>query len=210
MFKKVFFFLSCFLLVSCQKKPELEISAPQLIFAQAPVQLVYSFSCPVCQKDILPCQIEERGEAEFNKAISKVFEAQGIKVVKIEEKNRREFSPKSLIRWCELAKVLNAEKIIVPVLFCWQERKGSAISVSLPAQVGFHLHIFDVKSYKLIWSGGFQEKQEPLSANLFELDKFIKRGGKWLKAEELAREGLEKLVKEYLDSQKQNASNTSN
>ena len=43
----------------------------------------------------------------------------------------------------------------------------------------------------------FKEKQVGLSDNLMNFNTFIKRGGKWVSTEELAQEGMDKMIKEF-------------
>ena len=43
----------------------------------------------------------------------------------------------------------------------------------------------------------FKEKQVGLSDNLMNFDSFLKRGAKWLTAQELAMEGMQKMIKEF-------------
>jgi hypothetical protein len=47
---------------------------------------------------------------------------------------------------------------------------------------------------RTIWDGSFDETQQPLFENLFNLSAFFKRKGKWITAEELAFSGLEKVL----------------
>ena len=42
-----------------------------------------------------------------------------------------------------------------------------------------------------------KEKQVGLSDNLMNFDTFLKRGAKWLTAQELAMEGMQKMIKEF-------------
>lgn len=61
-----------------------------------------------------------------------------------------------------------------------------------PASVGFHVHLFE--DGKLVDVFAFDETQQPLSENIFRFFTFVKRGGKWITAGELAREGIHKAV----------------
>ena len=50
---------------------------------------------------------------------------------------------------------------------------------------------------KLVSRSHFKEKQVGLSDNLMNFDTFLKRGAKWLTAQELAMEGMQKMIKEF-------------
>jgi hypothetical protein len=50
-----------------------------------------------------------------------------------------------------------------------------------------------VNSGRVIWSGHFDETQQALNENLFQLGKFIKRKARWVTAQEIAVSALENL-----------------
>jgi hypothetical protein len=75
-------------------------------------------------------------------------------------------------------------------IFRFEERKGGNYSVEKPAGVGFHMHLYENGTLKRIFV--FDEDQQALTANVFGIGKFFKRGGKWITAEKLFEEGIEK------------------
>jgi len=85
-------------------------------------------------------------------------------------------------------------------IYRFEERKGGNYSVEKPAGVGFHMHLFENNTLKKIFV--FDENQQALTENLFGIGKFFKRGGKWITAEALSKEGVEK----GLDALMENAS----
>jgi hypothetical protein len=66
--------------------------------------------------------------------------------------------------------------------------------VDKPASVAFGIHFIRIADNRLIWGGHFDETQHSLSENLFKLRKFVKRGGGWLTAEQLATYGLQETM----------------
>jgi hypothetical protein len=66
-----------------------------------------------------------------------------------------------------------------------------------PASVAFDLHLIDVDSGEIIWTGNFDQTQRPLSENILELGSFFKRGASWVTAEELAKGGLEDILRRF-------------
>ena len=54
----------------------------------------------------------------------------------------------------------------------------------------------------ILWKGRFDKSQQSLSENLFDMDTFVKGGGKWMTAESLAELGLEVLFEEMPKGQK--------
>jgi hypothetical protein len=91
-------------------------------------------------------------------------------------------------------KQAGADAVLVGHIFRFKERKGNRASVETPASVAFDLHLIDVNSGKIVWTGNFDQTQRPLSENLLELGSFIKRGASWVTAEELALGGLEDIL----------------
>lgn len=88
-----------------------------------------------------------------------------------------------------------ADAVLIGHIFRFQERKGNRASVDSPASVAFDLHLIHVDSGQIVWTGNFDETQRPLSENLLDLNRFIKRGASWVTAEELAQGGLEDIVR---------------
>ncbi|GHV55345.1 hypothetical protein FACS1894206_09640 [Deltaproteobacteria bacterium] len=54
----------------------------------------------------------------------------------------------------------------------------------------------DIKNATLTSRSHFDETQAALADNLLDAGKFFARGGKWITATELAREGMVKAVKD--------------
>jgi len=52
------------------------------------------------------------------------------------------------------------------------------------------MHLFENNTLKQIFV--FDENQQALTENLLGIGKFFKRGGKWITAEALSKEGVEK------------------
>jgi len=97
--------------------------------------------------------------------------------------------------WVQVGRCVLADYILVPFLFDWKERKGSEWSVEEPAKVTLELNLIDVKLLRL-QRFLLDERQQSLSENILDVGIFFQRGAKWVSARQLAREGLEKGVKE--------------
>jgi hypothetical protein len=96
---------------------------------------------------------------------------------------------------------VKADYILWGEVFQYQERKGTSYGVERPASVSLDLHLLRVKDGVLVWKAQYSKTQKPLSDNLFEMGDFIKAKGKWVTAEELARQGLEGDLKEFPSAQ---------
>jgi hypothetical protein len=94
----------------------------------------------------------------------------------------------------EMGKKLQADAVMSGMIYRFRQRIGTGFSVDTPASVAFGIHLIRVADGRLIWTGIFDETQHSLSENLFQLGNFIRRGGGWLTAEELAAFGLQETM----------------
>ena len=85
-----------------------------------------------------------------------------------------------------------------------RERNGALahwakIGKDMGAAVNMDFYLIDVREPggALVSRSHFKEKQVGLSDNLMNFDTFLKRGAKWLTAQELAMEGMQKMIKEF-------------
>ncbi len=102
----------------------------------------------------------------------------------------------ALRNWSSVGRCMGVDLLVVPQLFEYRDRAGSAVGVTEPARVVLDVFVIDARNETLISRSRFDETQSALTSNLLEADKFFKRGGKWISARELAKEGMEKAVKE--------------
>ena len=88
----------------------------------------------------------------------------------------------------------DVDGVVLGWVFRYEERIGNAISVERPASVSFVIHLVGVEEGSMLWSGRFQETQQPLSENVLKLGSFFRRGGVWLKAKSLASVGMDEVL----------------
>jgi hypothetical protein len=101
-------------------------------------------------------------------------------------------SPEARAR--KLGQLVYADAVISGRILRFREREGEAMGVKNPASVAFVLEVWDVKRGDAVWSARFDETQQALTENLFNLGQIGSRGVRWLKAEELSLEGVKKAV----------------
>jgi len=166
--------------------------------------------CPLCMRYAQVCLIEENGRAGFSDALAGAFAQKSYGIVKGKIQGTGKPGPETIKLYAELAGKLGAKYLVMPVLYCWSERRGTALSSSQPARVGFHLHVYDPETGKEIWGGDFNEEQAPLSENILDAKTFISRGGRWITAQELAKEGVMKLIDKFQKAQEKSAADTGN
>jgi hypothetical protein len=97
----------------------------------------------------------------------------------------------------EMGRELKVDAVISGTIYRFRQRVGTRFSVDTPASVAFGIHLIRVADGHLMWVGHADETQQPLSENLFKLSSFVKRGGTWLTAEELARLELDKVMASF-------------
>ncbi len=97
-----------------------------------------------------------------------------------------------------LGQSLGVDHVLVGVVWRYQERVGGAMGASEPASVAFSLFMVNTASQKLVWKGSFDKTQTSLSENLLDAPMFLKKGMKWLSAEELSSYGVQKVFKNLL------------
>lgn len=96
--------------------------------------------------------------------------------------------------WKGVGKCIQADYLLVPQVLRWDERVGSDAGVVEPASVVIDLFLIDVKQGTMV-RAHYDETQVALSENLLTAKKFMERGGKWVTAERLAKDGIsEKLL----------------
>ena len=76
------------------------------------------------------------------------------------------------------------------LIYRFQERKGGNFAVDKPAGVGFHMHLIEGTVVGRTFV--FDEDQKALSQDILHIGKFFSRGGKWITADKLAEEGINK------------------
>jgi len=91
----------------------------------------------------------------------------------------------------------DADVVLTGFVYRFRERVGKGYGAESPASVAFGMHLIRVTDGGTIWSAHFDETQQSLGENLFQLGTFISRGGRWVTAEELALSGLKKIFEKF-------------
>ena len=96
----------------------------------------------------------------------------------------------------EVGRSLEADAVLAGYLFRWREREGTDYAVNRPASVAFDLHLVSPADGRILWRGKFDKTQRSLLENVLELPAFFKTGAKWMTAETLALQGIDRMLKE--------------
>ena len=92
---------------------------------------------------------------------------------------------------------MGADAILVGHLYRWIERVGGKYSIESPASILFDVDLVRTTDGRLIWGGTFDETQQDLLTDILKMDKFLKRKGTWLSAEELALVGVQEVFESF-------------
>lgn len=114
-----------------------------------------------------------------------------VKVSKVERENRT-----ALDYWIQVGACLDADMILVPQITEWYELEGSGMGAERPASVTMDFYLIDVKRQQLAGRYHYEETQQHLTDNLLNIGKFVNRGGQWVTALDLAKEGMRQAVVE--------------
>ncbi len=96
-----------------------------------------------------------------------------------------------------VAKKMDADYILVPILWDFSQRIGGPLAATEPASVSFSLYLVSAKEKKRVWKDSFSKTQQSLTNNLFKAKDLLKMGGKWVTAEELAQAGMHNMLENF-------------
>jgi hypothetical protein len=113
--------------------------------------------------------------------------------------NRHSHSLPERDLWVAVGRALGADAVLGGFIYRFQDRTGHDYGVAEAASVAFDLHLIRVLDGRIQWSGRVDETQQPLSNNIYNIKKFINRGGKWVTSRQMARGGLKSLIADMPD-----------
>jgi len=184
--------LGCTEMVATQSRPALaELNAPLRRIAVIP----FSASALVRRE---AGQETPRAAAQLvSKYVAEALAARGVEVIAPEDVEAAlapEIGTEQPIA-AVLARKVGADAVVIGELTRWEEREGEAMGTLHPAAVGFRVALRTAPGSKALWSAEFDERQQPLGANVLRAGQYPGGGTRWLTAEELARWGAQETVK---------------
>ncbi|MGH7814930.1 MAG: hypothetical protein ACREQI_13120 [Candidatus Binataceae bacterium] len=96
----------------------------------------------------------------------------------------------------QLGREVSADGVLYGTLIRYRERVGTDYAAAHPAAVAFQLKFLDLASRQVVWTAKFTKEQAALTQNIFDLSRFVERQGRWVRAHEIAREGVKEAVAE--------------
>lgn len=110
-----------------------------------------------------------------------------------DEQGRRSALP----TWVQRARAADVDVLLVPQVLDWRERVGGTAGVLTPAAVVIDYFLVDARGDgTLLQRSHYAVQQQSLASNLLGAKAFFQRKGKWVTAEELAAESMDKAIKE--------------
>jgi len=85
---------------------------------------------------------------------------------------------------------LSVDGVMYGTLERYREREGLDYAAASPASVAFTLKFVDMHTGQIVWSAKFAKAQKALSQNVFELANFVQHEGRWVRAHEIAQDGV--------------------
>ena len=89
-----------------------------------------------------------------------------------------------------LGQRLAVDAVLEGMVHVYREREGATFG-AIPAAVGFELRLLDARNGDVLWVGEYFEEQKPLTQ---DVRGFFARGGTFVTAEELARDGVVRVL----------------
>ena len=165
-------------------------------------------TCPICGKNNPAGPITSDAKSVLTDMLIMGLERRGFVIVpmgKVEEAllaiGEKKAAAYPIEAAKKLAKKFNLKLVMAGVVFEYKSREGSSIGVEEPAAVSFSLHLIEGKTGRILWKDKYYESQKPLSEDITNIGKFIKRSGKWVTARRLAYDGMNTLLDNLPDFQ---------
>lgn len=102
---------------------------------------------------------------------------------------------------------LSVDGVLYGVLERYREREGLDYAAASPASVAFTLKFVDMQTKQIVWTGKFAKSQKALSQNVFEVANFVQHQARWVRAHEIAQDGVTQAVASLHDGVTLTASN---
>ena len=97
----------------------------------------------------------------------------------------------------ETGRKLNCDGVLIGHLYRFVQRVGGELTAESPASVAFDLAMVNVDNSLVVWKNSFDQTQRGLSEDILQLDQYVQHGLRWYTAEDLARYGLEDMLRRF-------------
>jgi TolB-like protein len=94
----------------------------------------------------------------------------------------------------KLGHQLSLDAVVYGTVTRYKERVGSDYAAKSPAAVAFAIHVIDVHNGVVLWTARYARQQLALSQNIFNLANFVENRGRWVRAQDIARRGVDEAI----------------
>jgi uncharacterized Zn finger protein (UPF0148 family) len=162
-------------------------------------------TCPICELSFKSENIKDGAERAITSYVQEALKRRyKDKVIALDEVSRvyqeiprddTEDTPKSLAQ--KAGEALGADLMIVGNVWRYRERVRDEWESQKGASVAFEIYLIEVPSGKTVWRAKFDETQRSLTDNVLGAKLLLKKGAKWISADELARYGVDEVFKKF-------------
>jgi len=164
-----------------------------------------TLTCPICELSFKSDNVKEGADRALTHYVQETLEQRyPNKVIALDEvsgvyqeipRDDAKDTPRSLAQ--KAGEALGADLMIVGTLWRYRERVRDPIGPGRGASVAFDMYLIEVSSGKTLWKARFDETQRPLTEDIRGAKVLIKKGARWLSADELAGYGVEDVFKKF-------------
>ena len=163
-----------------------------------------SARCPLCGNVFMTGEVTDDAEDILTQSLISLMESRkGVELIPSgqaqgvwsEMLSRDEDRLSERDQIVETGRILGADVVMAGYVYRFRERIGTGYSVDSPASAAFDVHLVDVTSGSILWTGRFDETQCSLFENLFKIGTFLKRKGAWITVNKMAVSALEDMLK---------------
>ena len=163
-----------------------------------------SVRCPLCGNIFMTGEVIDNAEDFLTQSLISLMESRkGVELIPSgqaqgvwsEMLSRDEDRLSERDQIVETGRILGADTVMAGYVYRFRERIGTGYSVDSPASAAFGVHLVDVTSRRILWTGHFDETQRSLLENLFKIGAFLKRKCTWSTVNEMAVSALEDMLK---------------
>lgn len=163
------------------------------------VTLVPFIAVPVEeQRGLSSARINPEGVAMVTSVFLHGMEKLGYSVIPYDEGAKESITRNGTLPWDVVKSIRDktgADAVLTGIVTRYEEREGGPAGVKKPASAGFEVNLVSTEDGVILWRGVYAETQKTLLEDVSMLPDFIKRRGKWLSVEELARGGADEILK---------------
>ena len=161
--------------------------------------------CPICELSFKSENIKDGADRAITSYVQEALERRyRDKVIAFDEVSRvfqeiprddTKDTPRSLAQ--KAGEALGADLMIAGTVWRYRDRVRDPMGPGRGASVAFDMYLIEVSGAKTVWKKRFDETQRPLTEDIRGAKKLIKKGARWLSADELARYGVEEVFKRF-------------